>query len=125
MPTDDNDLEKYLGEFQPRAVRPLETSWPTRMAWMRRLAAAALLLLSVGGGLWYARHERNVPRAEVKLATVGIEVHVEERRINPILLTKLALDDPKRFDEQLEAESRHVLPDLQGQQSTLRVLAKE
>jgi|SRR5208283_2581603 len=125
MPIDDNDLEKYLGEFQPRAVRPLETSRPAAMAWMGRLAAAALLLLSVGGGLWYARHKRNTPREEAKLATVRVEARVEERRINPILLTKLALEDPKRFEEQLEAESRLVLPNLQGQQSTLRVLAKE
>jgi hypothetical protein len=40
-------------------------------------------------------------------------------------LTKLALEDPKRFEEQLEVESRQVLPDLQGQQSTLRALTKE
>ncbi len=125
MPKDDHELEKYLGEFQPRAVRPLKTSRPTPMVWMGRMAAAALVLLSVGGGLWYAQHKRNTPRAEVKSATVGVEARVEERRINPILLAKLALEDPNRFEEQLEAESRLVLPDLQGQQSTLRVLAKE
>ncbi len=125
MPKDDSELEKYLGEFRPRAVRPLEASRPMPIPWMGRLAAAALVLLSASGGLWYARHERNRPRAEVKLATVRVEARVEERRINPILLTKLALEDPKRFEEQLAAESRDVLPDLQKQQSTLRVLAKE
>lgn len=122
---DDNDLEKYLGEFQPRTVRPLETSWRTAALWKGRLAAAALVLLSVSGGLWYTRHERNKPRVAVKLATVRVEARGEERRINPILLTKLALEDPGRFEEQLEAESRDVLPDLRGQQSTLRALAKE
>jgi hypothetical protein len=125
MRKDDTELEKYLGEFQPRAVRPLETSWRTAAPWKGRLAAAALVLLSVSGGLWYARHDRNKPRAAVKLATVRGEARVEERRANSILLTKLALEDPKRFEEQLEAESRDVLPDLRGQQSTLRVLAKE
>ncbi len=125
MPTVDHDLEKYLGEFQPRAVRPLETSRPTAMFWLGRLAAAALVLLSVGGGLWYVQHESKMPRVGLKLATPRIEARVKETRFNPVLLTKLALDDPKRFEEQLEVESRHVLPDLQGQQSTLRVLAKE
>jgi hypothetical protein len=122
MPIDDNEMEKYLGKFRPRAVRPLETSRPMAMAWMGRLAAAALLLFSVGAGLCYARHERNTPRAEAKLATVRVEARVDEKRANPILLTELVLQDPKRFEEQLEAESQRVLPDLQGQQSTLRVL---
>jgi hypothetical protein len=66
-----------------------------------------------------------MPRAGVKLETFRGEVPVEERRPNAILLTKLALEDPKRFEEQLEAESQHILPDFGGQQSTLRILTKE
>jgi hypothetical protein len=66
-----------------------------------------------------------MPRAEVKLETSRGEALVQERRVNSIFLTKLALEDPKRFEEQLEVESRQVLPDLQGQQSTLRALTKE
>jgi len=125
MPLDDNELEKYLREFQPRAVRPLESLRQTAIPWRGRLAAAAVVLFSVSGGLWYAIHKSNMPRAEVKLETSRGEALVQERRVNSILLTKLALEDPKRFEEQLEVESRQVLPDLQGQQSTLRALTKE
>ena len=124
MAKDDNELEKYLAGFQPRAVRPLQSSRPMATVWLRRLAAA-LLLFSVCGGLWYARHKRNLQRIEVTTATVRVEGRVEERSANPILLTRLALQDSQCFEEQLAAESRRVLPDLQGQQSTLRVLAKE
>jgi len=124
MPKDDNELEKYLAGFQPRAVRPLQSSRPMATVWWVRLAAA-LLLFSVCGGLWYARHKRNLQHVEVTTATARVEGRVEEPSVNPILLTRLALQNPKRFEEQLAAESRRVLPDLRGQQSTLRVLAKE
>src|SRR5271166_5945252 len=116
MPLDDNDLEKYLREFQPLAVRPLESSRQTANPWRGRLAAAAVVLLSVSGGLWYARHKSDMRRAEVKLQSSGGDAGVEERRGNAILLTKLALEDPKRFEEQIEDESQHVLPDFQGEQ---------
>jgi len=125
MPVDDNDLEKYLREFQPRAVRPLETSRPVRIPWKGWLAAAALVLLSLSGGVWFGRHKRSLPPGGVKPKTFKVEAIVEQRKTNTILLTKLALEDPIRFEEELEADSRRVLPDLQGAQSTLRVLTKE
>jgi hypothetical protein len=40
-------------------------------------------------------------------------------------LTKLALEDDHRFEAKLAAESRLVLPGFQGEQSMLRVFAKE
>jgi hypothetical protein len=125
MEKDDPELEKYLSEFQARRVRPLELPQPGANAWLRRLAAAALVLFSVGGGLWYAEHERKLTGAEVRAHRVGIESHMPESEPNSIPLTKLALEDPKRFEQQLDAQSRRVLPDLQGQQSTLRVFAEE
>lgn len=125
MRRNDDELEKYLSEFQPREVRPLEVSRPVTRVWLGRLAAAALVLVSAGGGVWYARYEREMARAESKTARVQIEFRFSDERPNSIALTKLALENPEAFGEQLEAESRQVLPDLQGQQSTLRVLAKE
>jgi hypothetical protein len=125
MEKDDKGFEKYLGEFQARGVRPLELPRPAANAWLRRLAAAALVLFSVGGGLWYAGHERKRTGDEVKAHRVRMESYVAESEPNSISWTKLALEDPRQFEEQLDEESRRVLPDLQGQQSTLRVLAKE
>jgi len=37
----------------------------------------------------------------------------------------MALKDPLRFEAELTVESRRVLPDFRGKDSTLRVLAKE
>ncbi len=125
MPLDDNDLEKYLREFRPRAMRPLETARSVSIPWKGWLAAAALVLFSATGGLWYGRHNSSVPGAGVKPETFKAEARVEQRKTNTILLTKLALEDPKRFEEELEADSRRELPDLQGARSTLRVLTKE
>jgi hypothetical protein len=45
--------------------------------------------------------------------------------ISVIALTKLAATDPAQLDAELAAASRRVLPDFRGEQSTLRVLAKE
>jgi hypothetical protein len=88
------------------------------------LAAAALVVLSAGGGLWYARHTTKSPdRADEAL--FAPETQVERSKANSIALTKLALEDQKRFEAQLAAESRGVLPDFTGPRSTLSVLAKD
>lgn len=125
MQRDDKELEKYLSEFRPRPVRPLNVSRSATAGWIGRLAAAALVLLSVGGGLWHSRHTARAPRAPVEAQRVRIDIRLEERRPNTIALTKLALENENQFEAQLDAESRTVLPDFQGQQGTLRVFAKE
>jgi hypothetical protein len=125
MQQHDEKMEKYLNEFRPRAVRPLGGLRLAKKVWMGRLAAAALVLLSAGGALWYSRHAVKMSTPLVNAQRVRIDFRFEEGRPNAMLLTKMALEDPKGFEQQLEAESRNVLPDLQGQQSTLRVLAKE
>lgn len=125
MQNEDEDLEKYLSDFQPRDVRPLEVKHAEHSAWIGRLAAAAVVVLSVGTGLWYSRHRSSAPRVEEKLPVVRIEFHIAVPGTHTILLTKMALENPKQFDEEMNEESRLVLPELRGQQSTLSVLAKE
>ena len=125
MKRNDEQLEKYLSEFQPRSVRPLGAAQGATGKWTGWLAAAALVLVSVGGGLWYARTEKKIVRTEISAPRVRVEFRTVDGPPSSTTLTKLALEDPKRFEEQLDAESRQVLPDLQGQQSTLRVFAKE
>jgi hypothetical protein len=125
MQRNEDELEKYLSEFQPRGVRPLRAAQGTTRTWMGRLAAAALVLVSGGGGLWYTQYEKKIARAEVEAGRVQIDFRLPDTQPNSIALTKLALENPKQFEERLEAESRQVLPDLQGQQSTLQVFVKK
>ncbi|HXY01300.1 MAG TPA: hypothetical protein VEI54_10290 [Candidatus Limnocylindrales bacterium] len=124
MHRDEHDLEKYLTEFRPRAVRPLRVSQRVSHFWLAGLAAAAVVLLGVGFGLWYAGHDRLSP-PELKEQRVQVEFHLNRTRLTNMELTRLALEDEKQFQAQLESESRQVLPDFTQQQSTLRILAKE
>jgi hypothetical protein len=119
MPNGENDLEKYLSEFRPRRVRPLPVVPSHARHWIGRLGAAALVVLSVGGGFWYARHTRKTPIAATEL------VLGQDTRPNAIALTRLALENEKQFQEELAAESRTILPDFRGQRGTLSVLANE
>ena len=122
---DDNELERYLSEFRPRAVQPLQLPRRAANAWITRLAFAAVVLVCAGAGLWYARQSKSTSSAAVNPATEAIETPAAMVRPNRFSLTKLALEDERRFEAQLDAESRHVLPGFQGNQSSLRVFAKE
>jgi hypothetical protein len=121
MPEDDRELEKYLSNFRPRDVRPLDLTLVTRTVWLKRLAAAAVVLLAVGAWLWYGGQEQE----RTKIMEPQKEAPAVVWKANTIVLTKLALEDPNRFEERLDEESRRVLPDLRGQQSTLCVFAND
>jgi hypothetical protein len=112
-------LENFLKEFQPRRPRALPVA---RQVWLRRFAvAAAAIAIFLGGSLWVALKKVAGPRVDLAVKT--------EPQVRPPMellpLTRLALEDPARMDEVLSAASREMLPDLQGSDSTLRVLATE
>jgi|SRR5271165_1778743 len=111
MQTHDDQFEKYLAEFQPRAVNPLHSTRQASTFW-RRLAAAAVVVCCVGAGV------KQIMR--VRLTSRAIPL-----KSQTFLLTKIGLHDPKMLDEFLNDQSRNVLPNLQGERSTLQVLARE
>jgi len=129
MQRDDQELEKYLRAFRPREIRALETPRPAANTSLWRLAAAVLLFLSAGAGIWHSvREVKN--RAGAKQPAVVLESGEPDFRpriknLNSILLTKLALENDSQFSAELDAKSRQVLPDFQGSQSTLSMFAKE
>ncbi len=125
MPEDNRELEKYLSNFRPRDVRPLDLTTVTRTVWLKRLAAAATVLLAASAWLWYAGHEKKLEQERTNIMEPQKQAPVVEWKANTLVLTKMALEDPKRFEEQLNEESRRVLPDLRGQQSTLGVFAND
>jgi hypothetical protein len=124
MQENDRELERYLREFRPCGVRPLEQRQVARVVWPRRLVAAAAVLLAVGTWLWYPDHGRKLEQKSAKISTQR-ESKTVDWKANTIVLTKMALEDPRQFEEQLDEESRRVLPDLREQQSTLGVFAND
>jgi hypothetical protein len=127
MRRDDTDLEKYLGEFRPHVVQPLETSRPKAMAWIARLAAAAVLAIMVGGGTWFAVHSqkgksKTTWTVEQKKESVPDGVR---KRLPMVQLTKLAVEDPGRLDALLAEAPRRSTSGLDGKKSMLGTLAKE
>jgi hypothetical protein len=125
MQKHDEEMERYLKKFQPRAVRPLEISRQSGNVWMRRLAAAAVLVLAGGISLWYGQHKTPGSLKTAKVSELQSIVSSAPRSASTLYLTRLALEDNQAFEALLTKESRMELPDLQGEQSTLRVLAKE
>jgi hypothetical protein len=124
MGTHDEEFEKYLSEFRPRAVRTLELPRLWAQAGPRWLATAAVLLICAGSGLWYGRRaERRVSPASEQIGHSGKTIRAA--RPSSFSLTKLALNDDAQFQAELAAESRMVLPNFQDPKSTLRVLIKE
>lgn len=127
MPIDENDVEKYLGEFRARAVRPPEIMRPKVPAWARRLAAATVLAVLAGGGAWFVTRSQ-----KVRLAANGTMVRKKEniaggveRKLPILQLTKLAVEDPEKLDAMLGEAPRKGLPVLDGKKSMLGTLAKE
>jgi hypothetical protein len=118
------EMEKYLREFQPRAVRALETERSDAQFDWRRLAAAAVMLFALGTSVWFAHmNPAEVQQARQRQGTPGNQIRQPE--LNNWQLTRLALSDKEKFDEVLTEQSRESLPNLRGEKSTLRVLAQE
>ena|SRR5664279_453031 len=125
MTNNDSRLENYLAEFQPRPVRKLEIPPQASLIWLQRFAAAALLAISATTSLWFA-FRSNVPEPQIALIPSQDSVPPPPpKQIGPMALTKLALSDSRDFDLYLLNQSRYVLRDPQGAQSSLRVLTTE
>jgi len=127
MKKEEQELEKYLSEFRPRPVRPLGIANRTERVWVGRLAAAAAVILSIGIGFWYAGHpqKHEVKSGPIAAQPAGQKSETSAADLNSIRLTKLALDDEKRFETELQVASRRMLPDFRSPDSSLKVFAKE
>ncbi len=129
MEEHDQQFENFLREFKPRRPRALpETGIAAPGSW-HRLAAAAALTIAIGGSVWLASrkatqsHLENLGSDDPQIAQGNARGASQRLELFP--LTRLALTNPERLDATLTEASRTVLPDLRGNNSTLRVLAKE
>ena len=111
----DEQFEAFLREFQPRRPRALPVVTRAGLVWVRRLAAAAVVLVAVGISFLALSRKLSAPNATKR----------EGSNLSPAALTRLALEDPARLDAVLDSSPRSVLPRFDGKNSALRVLAKE
>jgi hypothetical protein len=121
----DDETERYLKEFRPRAIRALEVSPKARNILSRRLATAAAVTLLAGGLLWYAHRDATRLREAANVQPSDVNVATKSRYESTLALTRLALTDNAKFEAVLSEESRKVLPTVQGERSMLKVLAKD
>jgi hypothetical protein len=126
MAPHDDEMERYLKEFRPKAIRKLAAATQPRNILWRRLAAAAVVVMCAGGGLfWSSRCELTRSREAANVPAPKVVVARRRRYPTTLALTKLALADSEKFDSLLAETSRKSLPGFQGEQSTLKVLAKD
>lgn len=125
MQQHDEEIEQYLKEFTPRAIRPLEDERRSHDLWPRRLAAAALIVVAGGFSLWFTLREAKTAPLKPPVSELQHGIPDGNKPVSTFLLTKFALEDEERFDAALTDESRRVLPNMQGQKSTLRMFAGE
>jgi hypothetical protein len=121
MSDNDPGFENFLREFQPRQPRALPDGSVPRLPW-RRLAAAAVLVISFGSLAWFPFRKNRIEEAP---RSIDLTRHEEEwRKFTLIQWTRLAEEDPRALDAQLNEASRKSLPGFNEANSSLRALAK-
>lgn len=119
----EEETERYLREFRPRAIRPLALAPKAENMLLRRLAVAAAVIVFAAAAVWFA-HRETTRRIETATIHSAVANNTRGRRfLTTVELTRLALEDDEKLDAVLAEESRHALPAFQGKQSTLKVLA--
>jgi len=121
----DDETERYLAEFRPRAVQPLEPMPKGRDAPLLWVAAVVAVVLLAVGLLWFAHREAGRLREAANIQPRKVSATRAWRYESTLALTRLALEDGERLESLLAGESRKELPPCRGEQSTLSVLAKE
>ena len=125
MAIHDKEVERYLAEFKPRPVRALQVPPQSERVWLLRLGAAAVIFLVGGVSLWHVWREAKSANDALSKRHDLPTTAVRASNLNAIALTRLALEDNGDFEALLADRSRTALPSFQGENSTLRVLAKE
>jgi hypothetical protein len=127
MDEHEEKFESYLRGFQPRRPRALPFPQTAAPVWIWRLAAATILAIAFLSSMWFVSRRSGTLRIEVatrKLDALSTE-EFEPNTLSLVPVTRLALEDPAQLDVTLTNASRGALPDLQRNESALRLLAKE
>jgi hypothetical protein len=123
----DEQFELFLHEFQPRRPRVLPEIGASRLVWMRRLAAAAVMTAALGASSWFLsrtpvwRESQSVTKAPSAI----LPTRASTPKLSAIVLTRIAVEDPAHLDALLDASEQNRLPRFDKENSALHVLAKE
>jgi len=121
----DEEMEGYLKEFRPRAIREFEVAPQPRNILWRWFAAAAALAMCAGWLFYFAYREPPMSKDAENIQPPNVGVVSQQPNWAGLALTTLALTDNERFESLLAVESRKSLPTFRGEQSGLKVLAKD
>jgi hypothetical protein len=127
MNKSNRELENFLRDFHPRQPRALP-QFPAEKSWQwRRLAAAAIVAVTCGGAVWFARPRTAPPPGQSAQPAQRKDVSETgvDRSISVFGLQRLALENPAKFDAELIAVSQTMLPRFTDSRSSLRILAKD
>jgi hypothetical protein len=120
-------FESFLREFHPRRPRALPVSTSVAPVSARRLAAAAVVTISLATSLWLllrALTHHQTRLVDGQQAAASAKQPVREP-LSTIALTRLVLENPKGLDAALPVTRENRLPRFDRQNSVLRVLAQE
>ena len=124
MDEHDKAFESYLRQFEPRRPGALTPGQTAPFFRLRRLAAAAIVVMFIGASIWLVQ-QKPMPTGGGG-DTAQLNAPEPPVSVLPMMpLTQLALENPARLDATLSQASRSMLPDFQAAHSTLRVLAEE
>ncbi len=123
---EDRNFEAFLREFEPRRPRPLLEVERTSHSWPRLAAAAALILAVGGASLWIGRHHIQTNQRNAQSPALSVTgASANQQPISTISLTRAALEGSPDFDREMDEMARRSLPRFDRKDSMLRVLAKE
>jgi hypothetical protein len=132
---DDKQFESYMKSFRPVDPEPLPLRTKMHSASARgrsMLAVSAVACLAAVALVFIVLHRGSDGAIEPVDSGLLRDLHAvsrrgEEKRIGlpTVVLTRLALDDSRTFDEFMTDKVNSQFPSMKNEQSALRVLAKE
>jgi hypothetical protein len=122
MNENDRQFEDFLREFKPRRPRALPDDRAIGLH-PRRLAAAAVLVVSLGSMSWFAFKNKRPTTPQLSSDQLTYR-QGGPPKLTLIQWTRLAEQDPKALETTLDEASRKSLPGFNDPNSSLRVLAK-
>jgi hypothetical protein len=122
----DEQFEKYLKNFRPVDPEPLPVRTKKHAAGANSrsaLAAFAVACLAAAALVLVVLPHSSQPT--IDQAATTIPNNAQRNNMSTPALTKLALDDRAAFDKFTSEKVQMQFPSMKGEQSTLRILAKE
>jgi hypothetical protein len=122
----DEQFEKYLKNFRPFDPEPLPVRTKKHAAGANSrsaLAACAVACLAAVALVLIVLPHSSQPSNDQ--APTQLPISTKHTEISMPTLTRLALDDHAAFAEFMSDKVQTQFPSMKGEQSTLRVLAKE